>query len=427
MPMRIPSILFLLLISFADPVSAATPADTSTVAHFFRYQHEGKFEQALELTALIFREKATPALLQQIWQQTEQTFGAYRGILSMTSSVQNSMTSITAVVGYTQAKLTWQVVFDVDGHIQGFFLIKQEPIVTNGEELTIVVPDGHLKGTLQYPEGRADKSLVALIIAGSGPTDRNGNSPLGVWANTYQLLADSLASHGIASFRYDKRGIGGSNNFTKLSDVTFEQFVQDAVACIRHLTVMEGFAKCVVIGHSEGALIGLLATKQADAAAYVSLAGMARPFGDIIKDQLIASLNPDAESIAVFARQLDSLRQNQEVQSPAKEIEFLFAPGTRHFAATLMQYHPVKELRGIRVPTLIVHGTRDLQIPVKDAHALADACPAAHLVIIDDVNHVLKAVPNSEQDNVASYGDPSLPLSSTLVSTVVSFIKALLR
>src|SRR5690606_19629013 len=163
--------------------------------------------------------------------------------------------------------------------------------------------------------------------------------------------------------------------------------------------------------------------------AYVSLAGMARPFGDIIKDQLIARLNPDAESIAVFARQLDSLRQNQEVQSPAKEIEFLFAPGTRHFAATLMQYHPVKELRGIRVveelrwilvPMLICHSTRVLQLPVKDAHAVADAWPTAHLVIIDEVNHVLNAVPISEQDNVASYADPSPPLSSTVVSTVVS-------
>jgi predicted alpha/beta-hydrolase family hydrolase len=88
-----------------------------------------------------------------------------------------------------------------------------------------------------------------------------------------------------------------------------------------------------------------------------------------------------------------------------------------------MQYVPTKHIAALRMPVLIVQGTTDIQVGVAQAQALKAARPDAQLVIIDGMNHVLKAVPAGVANPVVSYGDPSLPLHPQLAPALVGFLK----
>ncbi|MDQ6826997.1 MAG: alpha/beta hydrolase, partial [Candidatus Eremiobacteraeota bacterium] len=141
------------------------------------------------------------------------------------------------------------------------------------KNVSVTVTGGTLAGTVTVPQG--DGSFpVALIISGSGPTDRNGNGPL-AQTDAYKLLAQGLAAHGIATLRYDKRTIGASK-FPSLSesDLRFEDFVNDAVTFVDFLHKDSHFTSITILGHSEGSLIGMLAAQRdAIVSSYVSLEG----------------------------------------------------------------------------------------------------------------------------------------------------------
>ena len=129
------------------------------------------------------------------------------------------------------------------------------------EEIKLHTPTGDISGTLLRPSSRPP--LVVLIVAGSGPTDRNGNSVLGVSANSYKILADSLAAHGLASVRYDKRGVGASSGAMMPEEkLRFDDYVADAAAWIDSLAHDPRFSRVAVIGHSEGALIAAVAAER---------------------------------------------------------------------------------------------------------------------------------------------------------------------
>src|SRR5690606_10718547 len=112
---------------------------------------------------------------------------------------------------------------------------------------------GTLHGTLLLPAGSAP-SPVALIIAGSGPTDRNGNSPLLPGQhNSLRLPADGPARQGIATLRYDKRGIAESAYpGLREADLRFNTYVGDAVALLSRLRGDARFSRVSIVGHSEG-------------------------------------------------------------------------------------------------------------------------------------------------------------------------------
>jgi predicted alpha/beta hydrolase len=94
-------------------------------------------------------------------------------------------------------------------------------------DVEATVPDGTLRGTWLAPAGAP--GAAAVIVAGSGPTDRDGNSPLGISASTYRMLAEALGAQGIATVRYDKRGLGGSANVAPDANaVTVAAFAGDA-------------------------------------------------------------------------------------------------------------------------------------------------------------------------------------------------------
>ena len=288
------------------------------------------------------------------------------------------------------------------------------------EEVTLETPTGALHGTLLVPDA-SGTFPVALILAGSGPTDRNGNNPAGINSNYLTMIADSLAQHGIASLRYDKRGVAASRAAAiDESQLRFDHYVEEAVAWIAQLRQDERFIQLAVLGHSEGALIGMLAAQQATPTAYVSLAGAAQPVDSLILEQLRTqpeAIRQEAQTI------LAELRQGRTVATVSAGLHVLFRPSVQPYLISWIQYHPSEVMAKLSLPVLIVQGTTDLQVPEAEAQRLAAAQPAAELVIINGMNHVLKEAPADPTANIATYGNPTLPLAEGLMASVVTFLE----
>ncbi len=293
-----------------------------------------------------------------------------------------------------------------------------------GKPIELKTPTGTIYGTLDLPSGRGPFP-VALIIAGSGPTDRNGNSPLIQGKNNSLLMiAQVLKKAGIASVRYDKRGIGQSADAMKSeANLRFSDYIDDAASWIDLLKHDPRFTKVAVIGHSEGSLIGMVAAGVAGADAFVSIAGAGFPAGQILKQQLAnqpETIRSEAYSI------IDSLEAGKEVEQVSRPLMALFRPSVQPYLISWFRYDPRKEIARLTVPILILQGTTDLQVSVKDAEALHAAQPRSTLDIIQGMNHVMKIAPENRQENIATYGNPNLPLAPALVKGLTNFLKSVL-
>lgn len=290
------------------------------------------------------------------------------------------------------------------------------------QSMTLETASGAVHGSLRLPAGEG-KTPVVLIVAGSGPTDRDGNSAMLPGRNdSLRMLADALAQAGFASLRYDKRGIGASKAaMVDEAQLRFDTYVEDAAAWIAKLKADPRFTSVAVIGHSEGALIGMLAAERAGAAAYVSLAGVAESPGAVLRKQLAGKLPPPLA--ADNERILASLEQGKPVAEVPPALMALYRPSVQPYMLSWMQYVPAARIAALRMPVLIVQGTTDIQVGVEQAQALKAARPDAQLALIPGMNHVLKEVPLEQQRQVASYGDPSLPLHPQLTLVIVGFLK----
>lgn len=282
---------------------------------------------------------------------------------------------------------------------------------------------GTLRGTLLRP--KADQPVpVALIIAGSGPTDRDGNNPLGGRNDSLKKLAQLLARNGIASVRYDKRGIAASQDAgTDERQLSIELYASDAAAWGRRLKQDARFSRLILIGHSEGALIASLAADSAGADALVSIAGSARPIDQLLRAQLQDRLPPPL--LAQSESLLTSLRAGQQVAEVPKPLEVLFRPSVQPYLISLFRQDPAQAFGRLRIPALILQGSHDIQVGVADAEQLKAARPDAQLTIIDGMNHMLRIVPMDMEQQLASYRDPHLPLARELGERILDFIQAL--
>lgn len=292
------------------------------------------------------------------------------------------------------------------------------------ESITAPGPQGPLAGTLLRAAG--PKAPVALILPGSGPTDREGNNPQGVKAAPYRLLAEALAAKGITTVRIDKRGLFGSAGaIPDPNAVTISDYVADTQAWAAVLRKATG-ARCVwLIGHSEGGLIALAAAQRPKGLCGVVLVAAAgQRLGATLKSQLRANpangpLLPAAEAA------IDNLAAGRRVD-PATipgPLMGLFNPAVQGFLISAFSYDPVALARHVSVPLLVVQGRKDIQVSVADAVQLVAANPAATLVMLPDANHVLKDVADdSRAANLATYSDPALPLGKGVADTIAGFI-----
>jgi pimeloyl-ACP methyl ester carboxylesterase len=271
-----------------------------------------------------------------------------------------------------------------------------------------------------------------LIISGSGPTDRDGNSPMLPGANnSLKLLAEALAARGIASLRYDKRGIGETGKAMLLAaektksvpreeDLSFETYIDDAIRWGKQLRADRRFSRLTVLGHSEGSLIGMVAAQRIRADAFVSIAGAGRPVPQLILEQVKPQFS--AELLMKTEEILEQLAAGKTVASVPAELTALLRPSIQPYMISWFRYDPAKEVSKLRIPVLIVQGTTDLQTTLGDAKRLADGDPAAKLLLIEGMNHVLKTVGNEREKQVASYSDPKLPVAPELVSGISGFV-----
>jgi uncharacterized protein len=282
-------------------------------------------------------------------------------------------------------------------------------------------PTGSLYGMLDLPDGTAPCPVV-IIIAGSGATNRDGNQPL-MKNDSLKLLGQALVAKGIAALRYDKRGVAESAAAgSREEDLRLETYISDVARWVFWLRQQSRFVRVGLIGHSEGALIGMLAAKQTKVDAFVSVAGTSRTAPALIRDQLNAKLPPNFQ--AKSDEILGELVAGRTVKDIPTELVALYRPSVQPYLISWFKYDPVREIAALQIPVLIVQGTTDLQVSVDDAKRLATANKGAQLRLISDMNHVLKhaALPAEQQ---AAYTDPSLPIKAEAAQAITEFLLAL--
>ncbi|OCB78449.1 alpha/beta hydrolase [Flavobacterium crassostreae] len=275
---------------------------------------------------------------------------------------------------------------------------------------------GEIYGTLTTPE-KFDKIPVALIIAGSGPTDRDGNNPM-MKNNSLKILASELSKNGIATLRYDKRGIAESKGAGKSeSDLRFDDYVNDAKEWIQLLKKDKRFSIVIVIGHSEGSLIGMIAGTSVDK--FISIAGAGQSADKIIKEQL--SSQPKVVQDLSFPI-IDSLKSGKTIDNVPPMLNSLFRPTVQPYMISWFKYDPQNEIKKLFIPTLVLQGTNDIQVSIEDAKRLSNANPKAELVLINNMNHIFRIIDGDKQANIATYNKGDLPISNELVKSITTFI-----
>ena len=297
----------------------------------------------------------------------------------------------------------------------------EKNIDTNFIQSPIVLetPTGNIFGTLTTPLNFS-KGPVVLIIAGSGPTDRNGNNPM-MKNNSLQQLAFGLADAGIASLRYDKRGIAASAKaMHEEAELRFDNYFNDAKDWVSLLKKDSRFNQIIIAGHSEGSLLGMIAATK-NVSKYISIAGPGNKADETIREQL--ENQPDAIKELAFPI-LDSLSAGITVSDPDPMLAALFRPSVQPYLISWFKYNPQIEITKLSIPILIIQGDNDIQVSVKDAELLSSAKKDAQINIIKGMNHILEMVPYDDKEaNIKSYSNPKLPLAEELLNTIISFIK----
>ena len=281
-----------------------------------------------------------------------------------------------------------------------------QPLTSEESPITLSTATGDIKGRLLLP-ANATTCPVVLLIAGSGPTDMDGNNPM-MKNNSLKFLAEGLAQKGIASLRFDKRGIAGSAAAGKEeSKLCFEDYVNDVTGWIDFLAKDKRFTAC---------------QSRPKVKSFISIAGAGSPAYEIIEKQVAAQMMPESirKEVADINR---SLRNGKEVAQVPAYLQALFRPSVQPYLISWYKYNPQTVIASLKMPVLILQGKNDIQVKEEDAMLLKKASPKAELVLIDKMNHVLKDCESTApQQQMAVYNNPSLPVNAALMNATVRFV-----
>jgi len=275
-----------------------------------------------------------------------------------------------------------------------------------------------IDGTLLIPE-QNEANKLAIIIAGSGPTDRNGNQNFLI-NNSLKKLAEELTNNGIATFRYDKRIVKQIRQGNLDNNIKFDDFINDASDVIAHFKTSNQFSEIFVIGHSQGSLVGMIAS-QDKVNGFVSLAGTGQNIGDVIIEQInntAPMLKEDTEQVVSI------LKAGKTTNDYPLALSSMFSKDIQPFMISWMAYNPTNIINSLNCPVLIVNGTKDLQVSVKEAELLKRANDNSNIVIIEKMNHVLIEIEGDDLENSKSYNESFRKISPTLIENITNFIKS---
>ncbi len=279
-----------------------------------------------------------------------------------------------------------------------------------------------LGGTLTLPRSATGRVPVVVIIAGSGPTDRNGNSLLGIRPNSYAQLAWRLAERGIASLRYDKRAMPGTKGVFDMTKMTLDDFAADARAAAESLAHDARFSRVILLGHSEGSSLALMAARAGPpVTAVISVSGLGRPLGVVLREQL--SRQFDSATLVRYDTAMAQYLRGEQPKDVPPQLALLFVPINLSFMKSLSSFDPPAAIKAVRQPVLIVQGGRDLQVTVADAERLHAAKPDAQLVVAPLANHVLKQTTDTTlQGQMPTYQNPTVPIMPDVAKAIADWI-----
>jgi|TARA_B110000967_G_C18862615_1_gene550843 pimeloyl-ACP methyl ester carboxylesterase len=285
--------------------------------------------------------------------------------------------------------------------------VKSEEININNQAI-------QLPGTLTYP---AENIPLLIWVHGSGPVNRNGNQPAqNVKSNYIKQFRDAVNKENIAFFSYDKR-TANSKNREFLKDTQAKDFAFDVEEVVNHFKKDKRFSEIILVGHSQGSLIAMLALDKVDK--YISIAGAGETVDKTIVKQLTAQ---SADFGKIAAGHFKELKETGKVEDVNPNLLSIFAKPNQSFWNSWMQLDPVKEIKKVKIPVLIINGDKDIQVKIENANALHSANKASELVIIKNMNHVLKDI-QKEEDNIKSYYSAEYPISKELIKTILEFVK----
>lgn len=281
---------------------------------------------------------------------------------------------------------------------------------------TLVSIDQEIQGTLLSPK-KQNNTPLAILIAGSGPTNRDGNQAH-LKNNSLKYLAEGLAEKEISVFRYDKRIIAQMNKGTVQEDkLTFEDGVNDALLVVNYFK--KKYKNIIIIGHSEGALIGILVAQKTPVSKLISLSGAGSNSATLIEEQIkknAPQLKEEAQKV------LNLLKKGEQVDNISPYLAPVFRKSVQPYLISWFKYDPTKEITKMKIPVFIIQGTNDLQVERKEAQLLKEAQPKAQLLFVEGMNHILKEVKTIEE-NQQSYLNPAIPISPKLIEAIAQFIK----
>ncbi len=292
---------------------------------------------------------------------------------------------------------------------------------TVGFSKTTIEINSLLNGTLYSPSKQTKKTNLVILIAGSGPTDRDGNQK-GLTNNSLKLLAEALANKGIAVYSYDKR-IFAQMATGKLDEasLSFDNFIDDAKAVLLHFKNQKKYHSISIAGHSEGALIGMVAANS-NADAYISIAGAGRPIDEVLLEQIGKQAPFLKEEVQ---KNLETLKNGTTFELKNQMLASLFRASVQPYMISWIKYNPQAEIKKLQIPTLLINGDKDIQVSVQDAQLLQQAKPDAQLKIIPNMNHIFKLIKGDDAENKASYTNPDLPIATDLSELITTFIKSI--
>lgn len=272
-----------------------------------------------------------------------------------------------------------------------------------------------IDGTLTNPS-QQQSSVLAIIIGDSGPTDRNGNQNF-LKNDALKKLAYGLSKNGISSYRYDKRIVKQIQQRNIDPNIMFDDFVKDAKAVVAYFKDNVAYANIYIIGHSQGSLVGMLATEGVDG--FISIAGAGQNIGDVLIDQISKTAPQFTEETNKI---VNKLKNNEKVYDYPEALASVFEKDIQPFMMNWMRYNPSEVIRELSMPILIVNGTKDLQVSVSEAETLQKGNSNAKIAIIENMNHVLTEIAGDELENSKSYNEPYRKISPELIERISTFI-----